>query len=241
MLAPGQLAAVHPADHLRSSLTALGLSLRTAAASTVLCVLFGVPLALVLARGDVPRPAAAALLRPAAAGAAAGGGRHRAALHLRPPGPAGAEPRGRRHPDRVLHDRGGARPDLRGPAVPGGQPRRRPAHGRQPVRGGRRDPRRAPDHRAAPGHPAAGAARPGLRRRAVLRPQPGRIRRHPHLRRQPAGRHPHAAAGDLPAARDRRRRRRRAVPAAGRGGGRRRRALLPAPAPAARHRKAALR
>ena len=37
-----------------SSLTALGLSLRTAAASTVLCVLFGVPLALVLARGDFP-------------------------------------------------------------------------------------------------------------------------------------------------------------------------------------------
>lgn len=37
-----------------SSLTALGLSLRTAAASTVLCVLVGVPLALVLARGDFP-------------------------------------------------------------------------------------------------------------------------------------------------------------------------------------------
>jgi molybdate transport system permease protein len=35
-----------------ASLTALGLSLRTAAASTLLCVLFGVPLALVLARGD---------------------------------------------------------------------------------------------------------------------------------------------------------------------------------------------
>src|SRR5512141_1184942 len=37
-----------------ASLTALVLSLRTAAASTVLCVLFGVPLALVLARGDFP-------------------------------------------------------------------------------------------------------------------------------------------------------------------------------------------
>jgi len=35
-----------------ASLTALGLSLRTAAASTVLCILLGVPLALVLARGD---------------------------------------------------------------------------------------------------------------------------------------------------------------------------------------------
>ncbi|MET3947076.1 molybdate transport system permease protein [Arthrobacter sp. UYCu512] len=37
-----------------ASLTALGLSLRTAAASTALCIVFGVPLALVLARGDFP-------------------------------------------------------------------------------------------------------------------------------------------------------------------------------------------
>jgi molybdate transport system permease protein len=36
----------------RSSLTALVLSLKTAAASTALCVLFGVPMALVLARSD---------------------------------------------------------------------------------------------------------------------------------------------------------------------------------------------
>lgn len=35
-----------------ASLTALGLSLRTAAASTALCILLGVPLALVLARGE---------------------------------------------------------------------------------------------------------------------------------------------------------------------------------------------
>ncbi|MDA4088585.1 Sulfate transport system permease protein CysW [Mycolicibacterium hassiacum DSM 44199] len=35
-----------------SALSALGLSLRTAAASTALCLLFGVPLALVLARGS---------------------------------------------------------------------------------------------------------------------------------------------------------------------------------------------
>ena len=51
------------------------LSLKTAAASTLLCVLLGVPMALVLARNDgravqVDPPAA-----PAAAGAAAGGGR----------------------------------------------------------------------------------------------------------------------------------------------------------------------
>ena len=37
-----------------SSLTALGLSLRTSAASTGLCLVLGVPLALVLARGDFP-------------------------------------------------------------------------------------------------------------------------------------------------------------------------------------------
>ena len=37
-----------------SSLTALGLSLRTAAASTVLCVVFGVPLALLLSRSSFP-------------------------------------------------------------------------------------------------------------------------------------------------------------------------------------------
>ncbi|MDR6559491.1 molybdate transport system permease protein [Arthrobacter pascens] len=37
-----------------SSLTALGLSLRTSAASTLLCVVLGVPLALVLARGSFP-------------------------------------------------------------------------------------------------------------------------------------------------------------------------------------------
>jgi molybdate transport system permease protein len=38
----------------RAALDALGLSLRTSAASTVLCLLFGVPLALVLARGHFP-------------------------------------------------------------------------------------------------------------------------------------------------------------------------------------------
>ncbi|MFC7849451.1 ABC transporter permease [Arthrobacter sp. NPDC057388] len=37
-----------------SSLTALGLSLRTSAASTVLCIVLGVPLALVLARASFP-------------------------------------------------------------------------------------------------------------------------------------------------------------------------------------------
>jgi molybdate transport system permease protein len=37
-----------------ASLTALGLSLRTSVASTVLCIVLGIPLALVLARGNFP-------------------------------------------------------------------------------------------------------------------------------------------------------------------------------------------
>src|SRR6478735_3156460 len=179
----------------------------------------------------VPGPAPAPGLRPAAAGPASRGRRHRPALHLRPPGTPGQKPGTGRNPNRLLHHRGHPRPDLRCPAVPGGQSRRRPAHRRAQVRGGRRDPRGTPGHRAAPGDHPAGAPRAGLRRRAVLRPQPGRIRCHPDLRRQPAGRHPHPAAGDLFAARNRRRRRRLALPPPGRRGGGRRRALLPAPAP----------
>lgn len=54
MVARVNWAAFIPLVTSESSLTALGLSLRTAAASTVLCVLLGVPLALVLARSDFP-------------------------------------------------------------------------------------------------------------------------------------------------------------------------------------------
>ena len=58
------------------------------------------------------------------------------------------------HPDRLLHHRGGDGPDVRRPAVPRRQPRGRAAHRRAAVRGGRRHPRRRPDHGAAPGHAA---------------------------------------------------------------------------------------
>ena len=124
--------------------------------------------------------------------------------------------------DRVLHHRGGDGADLRGAAVPGGQPGGRAAHGRASAT--RRSPRRSG------ARPTTVLRRvtlplvlPGLavRRGAVLRPRAGRVRRHAHLRRQPAGRHPHPAAGDLPAARDRPGRRRRPVAGAGRGRGRR--------------------
>ena len=81
-------------------------------------------------------------------------------------------------------------------------------------------------HRAVPGDPAAGAARHRVRRRPVLRPGPGRVRRDADLRRQPAGRDAHPPPRDLPAARDRPGRRRRPVAGArrGRDRGRRRRA-----------------
>ncbi len=52
---------------------------------------------------------------------------------------------------------------------------------------------------------------PGLGRRTLLRACARRVRGHHHLRRQPPGRHPDPAPRDLPAARDRRRRRRRAL------------------------------
>ena len=58
----------------------------------------------------------------AAAGAAAGGGGHRPAVHLRPTRPAGAQPRGARGPDRLLHHRGRPRPGLRRAALPRSQP-----------------------------------------------------------------------------------------------------------------------
>ncbi|GAA3666662.1 ABC transporter permease [Arthrobacter ginkgonis] len=54
MVAKVNWAQFFPLITSESSLTALGLSLRTSAASTALCVVLGVPLALVLARGSFP-------------------------------------------------------------------------------------------------------------------------------------------------------------------------------------------
>ena len=156
------------------------------------------PMALVLARTSLPRPGRAALAGAAAAGAAAGRRRHRAALHLRPARAARRDARGARPPGRLLDDGRGDGADLRGAAVPRRLARGRAAHRRRPLRGGRRDARRPPDHRLPPGDAAAGAAGPGLGRGAVVRPGARGVRRHHHLRRQPRGRHPHAAAGDLP-------------------------------------------
>src|SRR5690606_3532667 len=74
----------------------------------------------------LPRALPAALAGADPVGAAARRGRHRAAVHLRPAGPAGSAFRAAGAAGRVLHHGGGARPDLRGPALPGDQPRGRP-------------------------------------------------------------------------------------------------------------------
>ena len=122
---------------------------------------------------QLPRAGRPALPRAAAAGAAAGRRRHRAALHVRAPRAARRDLRGARHPGRVLDHRGGDGPDLRRHAVPRGQPRGRAAHRRAAVRGGRRVAGRPTHDGVPPGHPAAGAARAGLGRRAGLRPSLG--------------------------------------------------------------------
>src|SRR5690606_23423240 len=149
------------------------------------------------------RHVAGALARADPAGPAAGGRRRRTSVHLRAPGTAGPAPGGAGCADRLLDRRGGARADLRGPALPGAQPGGGSAHGRHPLRAGRRLARGAPLPRPHPRHASAGAARPALRHRALLRPCARGVRRDDHLRRLPAGHHPHPAAGDLPAARER--------------------------------------
>ena len=75
------------------------------------------------------------------------------------------------------------------------------------------------DHGLPPDHAAAGHARPGVRCGARLRALARRVRCDDHVRGQPAGCHPDAAARDLPPARDRPRRGGRARPRARRGRG----------------------
>ena len=72
----------------------------------MLCVLIGVPMAMVLARWDFP---GLGVVRSLACcrWCSAGGRRPRAAVHLRPPRPARPGPGRPRRPDRVLDDRGG--------------------------------------------------------------------------------------------------------------------------------------
>src|SRR5690606_2407722 len=143
--------------------------------------------------GPLPAAGRAGAAGPgaAAAGAAPGGRRPGPAV------PAGAHRAGRatagagRRPTAVHHDGGGAGPDLRRHAVPGGRAGRRAAHRGGAVRAGRGHPRRQPVVGVPAGDGAADAAGGGVRPGAHLRPGAGRVRRHHHLRRQPAGHHPH--------------------------------------------------
>ena len=91
MLAARRLGATsRPLDHLASRRAAALLARACGRRwpRTALCIVLGVPLALVLARVALPRARRAALAGAAAAGAAAGRRRHRAALHVRPARPA---------------------------------------------------------------------------------------------------------------------------------------------------------
>ena len=202
-----------------SSRAALVLSLKTATASTVVCVLLGVPMALVLARGPFPGQSVlrSLVLLPLVLPPVVGGiallytfgrqgllGQHLEVLGIRIAFSTTAV---------VLAQTFVALPFLVR------QPRGRAAHGGQP-------------YEASPPRSGAGPTTvlrtvtlplvlPGLMSGAVLAfaRVARRVRRHPDVRRQPAGRHPNPAAGDLPAARDRRRRRGGAVAGAGRGRG----------------------
>ncbi len=192
------------------------------------CLVLGVPLALVLARARLP----------AAAGAALPGARCRWCCRRwwaasRCSTPSGAQG--------LLGRAAGGAGDRGSPSRRRRWSSRRPScrcrsscsslegalrTAGTPVRGGRRDPRRAAHHGCCC-RVTLPLVLPGLVSGAVLAfaRVAGGVRRHPHLRRQPAGGHAHPAAGGLPAARDRPRRRRRAVAGARRGRrrGRRRR------------------
>ena len=204
-----------------SSLTALGLSLRTSAASTVLCIVLGVPLALVLARGSFPgqRVLRSLVLLPLVLPPVVGGiallytfgrqgllGRTLEVAGLQIAFSTTAVVLAQTFvalPFLVVSLEGALR--IAGPkyeavaATLGASPSTVLRRVTLPL------------------------VLPGLAsgRGPLLRAQPRRIRRHPHVRGQPAGGDPDPAAGNLPAARNGRRRRRRAFPGP-RGGGRRR-------------------
>ncbi len=101
------------------SQAALLLSLRTAVASTALCVLLGVPMALVLARSDggFVRAVRPLILLPLVLPPVVGGIALLYAFGRM--GLLGPVPGDRRHPHRVHHDGGGAGADVRLAAVPG--------------------------------------------------------------------------------------------------------------------------
>ena len=167
-------------------LQALGLSLLTAALSTLLCLVFGVPLAVLLSHSAhwplVPRRLLrAAITVPLVLPPVVGGialllllgrrgliGQFLAEVGLGIPYTTGAV---------VLAQTFVAMPFLVF-AVEGALRCRRPAH-----RVRRGDARRDPVAGVPAGHPAAGRARHRRRRGAVLHPRARRVRRDDHVRR----------------------------------------------------------
>ena len=155
------------------SRAALALSLRTSVASTVACIVLGVPLALVLARWDFRYLGLlrSLVLLPLVLPPVVGGlallytfgrrgllGESLEALGVQIAFSTIAV---------VMAQTFVALP------VPGRQPRGRAAHRRRPVRGRGRLARRLADHGVPPDHPAVGHARPHLGRGAGVRPRAG--------------------------------------------------------------------
>ena len=118
----------------------------------------------------LPRAGRDPLSRAAAAGTSTGGGGHRPVVHLRPSRSARPDVRSLRDPDRLLHHRGDHGADLRGHALPRGEPRGGAAFHGAALRSSSRHPRGQAHDSASKSDPPDGAARGGLRRGPLLRP-----------------------------------------------------------------------
>ena len=175
---------------------ALIVSVKTSAIAQALILLFGTPLAyLVASRRFRGRALVVTLvelplvLPPAVAGIGLLGA-------LRPRGAARDE-----HPVHADGRRARGRLRLEPALHPAGD---RGVRGGRPGRGRRlAHARRRPGADVLPGRAAARARRARGRRGARVRARPGRVRRDDHVRRQPAGPDPDAAARDLPGVRAR--------------------------------------
>ena len=162
-------------------------------------IVFGVPLAWLLARVVVSGAERSASTVHALDGAAAGRGRRRAVLRARSPRSRRSVPRPVvRHHVAVHHGGRDRRPDLRGHAVPRDHGRGGVPPGRHSLRGRRPDPGRLAVVRVPPGDAAGDPARAHRRRRAGMGARPRRVRRDDHVRRKLPGPNPDDAPRHLP-------------------------------------------